>query len=386
MKHTPKQALSGNTGGLRPQVRGGLSVLSATLVLASLTPSAQAQSSVTLYGLVDVAVERLAGGGASGNVTRMPNLTGSLPSRLGFRGSEDLGGGLRAIYTLEMGLAMNSGAFNQGGRAFGRQSWVGLAGPWGSATVGRQYTMLYWSMFDADLLGPNMFGSGSLDTYFPNARADNAVAYRAKFSGWDVGATYSLGRDTVNAGPSPSGTNCPGQSATDAKACREWSAMVKYDTTQWGAAAAVDELRGGPGAFAGLTSSALTDRRTTLNGWAKVADLKLGAGLVDRRNQGSAATPNSRLWWLGGAYPVTPLLQVEAQYFKLAYSSSPNQAQLWALRGTYALSKRTAAYVTVGQIHNNGSLALSVSGAAAGGAPAAGGQQSGLGVGIRHTF
>ena len=357
----------------------------ALAALATAALSAQAQSSVTLYGVVDAAVEHLSGSGAS--VTRMPGLTGGqAPSRLGFRGSEDLGGGLRAIFTLEQGISVDNGTLNQGGRAFGRQAFVGISAPWGTVSLGRQYSMLFWSQLDADILGPAMFGSGSLDSYLPNARVDNAVAYRGTFSGFTVGATYSLGRDSVNAGPSPAGTNCAGESGTDTKACRQWSLLAKYDTAQWGLSAAVDEIRGGAGAFAGLTSSAMTDRRSTVAGWGKWGDLKVGAGLIARRNEASATTPRSTLWYVGTAYPITPQFVLDGQVFKLDYKNSANQATMLALRGTYHLSKRTSVYATAGHIANDGSLALSVSNAAAGGAPAAGGSQTGWGVGIRHTF
>lgn len=359
---------------------------------AALCGAANAQqapsSSVTLYGTVDAAVEHLTNAGSNGaTLTRMPGLTGgSAPSRLGFRGSEDLGGGLRAIFTLEEGFGVDSGALNQGGRAFGRQAFVGISAPWGTITLGRQYSMLFWSQLDADILGPSMFGSGSLDSYLPNARVDNAIAYRGTFSGVTLGATYSPGRDSVNAGPSPSGTNCAGESATDTKACRQWSLLAKYDTAQWGAAVAVDEITGGAGAFAGLTSSSLKDRRSTVAGWAKFGDVKVGAGLIARRNEGSAATPRSSLWYLGAAYPVTPQFVVDGEVFKLDYKNSANQATLFALRGTYNLSKRTAVYATAGHIANDGALALSVSNAAAGGGPVAGGSQTGIGGGIRHSF
>lgn len=359
---------------------------------AALCGAANAQqapsSSVTLYGTVDAAVEHLTNAGSNGaTLTRMPGLTGgSAPSRLGFRGNEDLGGGLRAIFTLEEGFGVDSGALNQGGRAFGRQAFVGISAPWGTITLGRQYSMLFWSQLDADILGPSMFGSGSLDSYLPNARVDNAIAYRGTFSGVTLGATYSPGRDSVNAGPSPSGTNCAGESATDTKACRQWSLLAKYDTAQWGAAVAVDEITGGAGAFAGLTSSSLKDRRSTVAGWAKFGDVKVGAGLIARRNEGSAATPRSSLWYLGAAYPVTPQFVVDGEVFKLDYKNSANQATLFALRGTYNLSKRTAVYATAGHIANDGALALSVSNAAAGGGPVAGGSQTGIGVGIRHSF
>jgi predicted porin len=199
----------------------------------------------------------------------MPNQTASFPSRFGLRGSEDLGNGLSAVFTLELGFAPDTGALSQGGRFFGRQSFVGLSGPWGAVTLGRQYTMLFWSLLDADVLGPNLHGSGSLDNTIPNARADNAFAYRGSFDGVMLGATYSLGRDAVNAG-SPAGTNCLGELGADAKACREWSVMLKVDRPSWGAAAAVDEARGGPGAFAGLVSSAMKDTPGSVNGHVKL--------------------------------------------------------------------------------------------------------------------
>lgn len=346
-----------------------------------------AQSSVTIYGVMDAAVEHVSNVSASGgSLTRMPSLTGTTPSRLGFRGSEDLGGGLRGLFTLEMGIAPDSGALNQGGRIFGRQSTVGLAGPWGSVTLGRQYTMLFWSALDADVLGPNIHGLSAFDSYIPNARADNSIAYRGTFSGLTVGATYSLGRDTVNAGPSPSGTNCAGESGTDKQACREWSAVLKYDTPAWGAAMAVDEIRGGAGAFAGLTSSALKDTRVSVNGYAKLGDFKLGAGLLRRDNEASVATPRSDLWYLGATYPVSPQLIVDGQLARQKYKGSANAATLAVFRATYNLSKRTAVYASAGRINNDGALALSVSGGQAGSNPIAGGSQTGLAMGIRHSF
>ena len=363
-----------------------LTPLAMAAALAATGGLAQAQSSVTIYGTVDAAVEHLSNA-PTGSVTRVPGLTGgSAPSRLGFRGTEDLGGGLRAVFTLEQGISVDSGALNQGGRAFGRQAFVGLSGAWGTVSLGRQYSMLFWSQLESDILGPAMFGSGSLDSYLPNARVDNAIAYRGSFDGVTVGATYSLGRDSVNAGPSPAGTNCAGESGTDSKACRQWSLLAKYDAAQWGLSAAVDEIRGGTGAFGGLTSSAMTDRRSTVAGWAQWGSVKWGAGLIARRNEASTSTPRSTLWYLGAAYPITPQFVVDGEVFKLDYKNSANQATLWALRGTYHLSKRTAVYATVGHIANDGTLALSVSNAAAGAAPAAGGSQTGIGMGIRHTF
>lgn len=355
-------------------------------LMAGIAPPALAQS-VTIYGVVDTAVEHVTDVGASGDgLSRMASITGGVPSRLGFRGSEDLGGGLRAVFTLEQGFAPDSGTLGQGGRLFGRQAHVGLAGPWGALSVGRQYTMLFWSFLEADVLGPNLYGAGSLDSYIPNARADNSVAYRGSFGGFTGGASYSLGRDVVNAGPSPAGTNCAGENATDKKACREWSVLLKYDSASWGAALAVDEIRGGAGAFGGLGSGSMKDRRSTLNGYLKFADLKLGAGLLRRDNDANTATPKSDLWFVGATYALTPAFSADGEWFRLNYKSSDNKATMVVLRGTYSLSKRTAVYATLGHISNDGTLAVSVSSGAPGSNPAAGSSQSAFAAGIRHSF
>jgi predicted porin len=358
-----------------------LSALAAPMVFA------QAPSGVTLYGVVDSGVEYITNVGPAGDgLARVPSNTASSPSRWGLRGSEDLGGGLRANFVLESGFGADTGTLGQGGRMFGRQAHVGLSGSWGSVAVGHQYTMLFWSILDADVLGPNVFGIGSLDAYFPNARSSNAISYRGTFSGMTLGAHYSLGRDPVNAGPSPAGTNCAGESAADSSACRAWSLMVKYDAPTWGVAAVVDRQNGGPGAFGGLTSSQLRDTRSMVNGYYKLNNLKLGAGLMRRDNEGNAAAPKSDLLFIGATYNVTPAFALDGEYFRLDFKNSANQANLLVLRGTYSFSKRTAVYASLGRISNDGTLAASVSGGAPGSAPVAGGGQSGLMLGVRHNF
>lgn len=348
--------------------------------------SAFAQSTVTLYGVFDTGVEYVNRiGAANSSVVRMPGITGTVPSRWGLRGIEDMGGGLKSLFVLESGFAPDSGTSAQGGRLFGRQALVGLSGPWGQVAFGRQWTMMFWGTLDSDILGPNVYGSGSLDNYLPNARADNAVSYKGTFGGLTVGATYSFGRDTVNAGPSPAGTNCGGENPADSRACREWSAMLQYSTNQWGVAAVYDSLRGGPSAFAGLTNSGLTDNRLALAGYALFDKAKIGLGMIHRNNGGSP-TPHSDLWYGGIAYDVTPALTLSGQAYYLKVRNSANKAFLYALRGSYAFSKRTSAYITAGYIENRGDLALSVSSGAGGSAPPSGGNQFGTMVGLKHVF
>lgn len=361
----------------------------------ALAQSADASSSVAIYGLVDVGIEHVTGVGAEGrSLNRMPAATNIAPSRLGFRGTEDLGNGLKVFFNLEQGIVPSTGVLGQGGRAFGRQALVGISGPFGSIALGRQYTMTFWSGLSADIHGGGIYGTGSLDSYLPNARADNALSWRHTLAGGlTLGATYSLGRDAVNAGPSPAGTNCPGQSAGDSKACREWSVMVKYDTPAWGVALANDRLHGRPvgpapdAVFGGLDSSGKSDNRLTVNGWAKVGDVKLGGGLIRRANDGAPARPDSDLWHLGASVPVSTSLTLSAQAAALRYKDvSGFNATLLSLRATQALSQRSTLYAQIGHIRNGASSAVALSGGSPGSTPAAGASQTGLNLGIRMSF
>lgn len=359
------------------------------------TGAVQAQTqSPTLYGMIDTGVEAVSNVNGVGTITRMPSTTGIIPSRLGFRGKEDLGGGLSAIYTLEMGFGPDTGASGQGGRLFGRQSTVGFSGDWGAVTLGRQWTMLFWSVLDSDIVGPAVYGLGSLDNYIPNSRIDNSIAYKGKFGNVTVGGTYSLGRDTVNAGPSPAGTNCAGESATDTQACREWSALVKYDTASWGAAVGYDALNGRTPASAtdvvlpaGLTSSTKSDTRLLLNGYVKFSNVKLAGGVIRRTNDGSATKPKSDLWYVGASYPLSPAWTIDGTYAKLSYKDVANfDSSLLVVRSLYKMSKRTTLYVQLGGISNDSLANVSVSGGAPGSNPALGDSQTGVMLGMNHAF
>jgi predicted porin len=342
-----------------------------------------AQQNATIYGVVDTGVEYLTNANAAGDkLIRLPHLTGSVPSRVGFRGSEDLGGGLRAEFTLENGFAPDSGSLGQGNRLFGRQAWVGLSSSWGSLSFGRVYTMLLWANIGADLMGPNIYGLGSLDSYIPNTRSDNAVAYKGTFSGVTVGATYSFGRDVSSAG-GPAATNCPGESAADSKACRQWSALIRYDSAAWGGALAIDRMNGGPTAAFGLNNSSLQDERMTGNAYVKFGDTKVAGGLIRRKNEGNATTPKSDLLYLAVSMPFAGSYVFDAQAMRLDFKNSSNDAQLIALRATKNFSKRTAAYVTAGFISNDGTAAISAS---SGGSIGAGMSQTGVMAGLRHAF
>lgn len=360
------------------------SIRCAMALLAGMGASAaMAQSNVTVYGLLDTGLVHVTNVNAAGDsVTKMPSLTGSFPSRIGFRGIEDLGGGLQVVFTLESGLALDTGTSQQGNRLFGRQASVGLKGAFGTVTLGRQINMTYIAGQKADVMGPNLFAIGSIDPYLPNARSDNAIGYLGNFNNFVVGATYSTGRDSSAAG-GPAATGCAGEVAGNSKACRQVTALFGYEIPAYGLNASYDILYGNTGAAAGLTSSDNSDRRITVNGYFKVGEGKIGAGVVDRTTRAVTGLTESDLYFLGASYPVTPLTTLDAQVAKRDVKNSTADATMLVARLTYYFSKRTAVYGGIGRMKNSGLSAIALD---AGGSVGVGKTQNGVMGGLRHSF
>lgn len=342
-----------------------------------------AQSNVTIYGIIDSGVAYTTNANnAGGSVAKMSSIAGSVPSRIGFRGTEDLGGGLSAIFNLETGFGPDNGSLGQGNRLFGRLAFVGLKSSYGTLTVGRINNMSYIATAKADVLGPNLFGN--LDPYLPNARSDNAIGYLGKFSDVTVGATYSFGRDATAAG-GPASTNCPGEVAGNAKACRQFTALVGYDNQRFGVTASYDRMYGNTGADGFLSTSNSYDQRTSLSGYVDVGDAHIGAGVIARKRQ--AATPVNNLesnqYFLGATYQMTTALSLQGEVGRLDIKHSPNDSTVTVVRLIYSLSKATALHTSIGHISNAGQAAMPLD---AGGTVGVGKNQNGIVVGIRHVF
>jgi predicted porin len=368
--------------------------------LCAASTAAVAQSSVTLYGIVDTGIEYVSHANAAGDhVFRMPGVTGELPSRWGLRGAEDLGGGYSAVFTLENGFNTRGGDLGQGGRLFGRQAFVGVKSPYGTVAFGRQYTMTYLALMGADIIGPDIYGLGSLDAYVPNARADNSVTYIGTYKGVTLGASYSFGRDSTGTGNSPGQGTCTGSVPGHPTQCRDWSVMLKYDAPSYGVAASYEEQRGGgPNAAANffdgiaptvLTSAAERDIRTHVSAYAKFGNAKVGAGWLNRRVEtDSAGVPDvrSNLFFLGASYYVTPAFLVDGEMYHIVNNEHDTRATMGTLRTTYLLSARTAVYAQASYLANSAKASYSVSGGGGGTTPAPGAGQTGIMLGVRHMF
>lgn len=367
-------------------------------VVCSATPAA-AQTSVTLYGIIDTGVEFVSHVGAAGEkLFRMPSTTGSLPSRWGVRGSEDLGGGYKANFVLESGFSPASGALAQGGRLFGRQAWVGIESPYGALSFGRQYTTTYIAVLENDIMGPAIYGIASLDAYIANARADNSVAYRFYYRGFSALATYSFGRDAAGTGNSPGQGTCAGQVPGSFTQCRDWSAMLKYDSQYFGGLVSYEEERGGTSAavnfFDGVAPTPLStsngiDARLYLNVYAKFLGATVSGGWLNRRVEvvnSDSPVVTSNLFYLGARYMVSPAFIADGEIFRMVNAQHDTRATLATIRGVYLLSKRSAVYVQGAYIFNSAKAAYAVSAGGPGASPAAGVGQAAVMIGVRQLF
>lgn len=171
-----------------------ISLTAISIALLGIAGTAQAQSSVTLYGVIDAGIGYI----KTNTGSRWGFLDGTLSGdRWGVKGEEDLGGGLKAIFDLENGFDIGTGALGNGGKEFGRQAFVGLTGDrWGSATVGRQYDPLVDMV--QPITGDNYFGSafatpGDVDNYDNSLRVSNAVKYVSpNFAGLQFEGLYAF--------------------------------------------------------------------------------------------------------------------------------------------------------------------------------------------------
>jgi predicted porin len=353
--------------------------LIALAVLAA-SGAAMAQSSVTLYGVADAGVTYLNGADNWSGVTSGNNLT----SRLGFRGTEDLGGGLKANFVLEGGFNLDNGdgaSSYAGAKAgegfqFKRRSTVGLAGSFGEVRLGRELTAAYNATARYDVFGSVGIGqsrlwadggvvdaSANATAVTTNQRISNALTYVSPdFSGFKFGLNYGFGETTAS--NSDSGY---------------LGAGLTYDNGPLSLGLGLERLNNGANSVAASDIDAWS-----LGGSYDFGVVKLLGGYrastVDR-----AAGENKR----NGAYvavtaPVGPGL-VRASYnrYENKYNGGKDKADQFAVGYVYGLSKRTSVYGTYAYIKNKDGANLYNLGA---GGLKTNGSQQGVQVGVSHAF
>jgi GBP family porin len=383
-----------------------------TLMVAALTgvfaTAAHAQSSVTLYGLIDAGItytnnQATAPGQGHSNVQMTSGSVNG--SRFGLRGAEDLGGGLKAIFTLENGFGINDGTLKQNSRLFGRQAFVGLASDqFGSVTLGRQYDSMVDYVGPLSLTGTQYggtqfahpFDNDNLNNSF---RVNNSVKYQsANYGGFKFGALYGFSNQADGFANN-----------------RAYSAGASYSFAGFNFAAAYLQLNSN-GAAAGAafnSGGAVSSDNTFFAGrqqtWGAGANYSFGpatAGLVYTQTNlsslngiGQGASGVTGGVGLNGAsahfqnfeanarYALTPALSVAGSY-TYTRASLEGQRPHWNqfnLQTAYALSKRTDVYLQgeYQQVSENG---LGVNAAINGLAASGNEKQVAVTAGLRHRF
>lgn len=377
------------------------------LVLAATCCTATAQTSMTIYGVVDAALAYANNqNGHSNTYMRSGN---QASSRLGFKGFEDLGGGNQVLYVLEAGLNLDDGTQSQAGSIFNRQAFVGLSNErLGTLTLGRQYTPYYLFVGPAAQVGVVTGATGAhpgdIDGLDVTIRSSNSVSYTSpKWHGVQVGLMGAMGEQAQHVASGDT-----------------YSAAIKYDDGPWNLALGYQTLKNGPnGANWDPTASSSFSKSPVNAGYLSAESAqyiaaaghyqagKLGLGAVATNVQykpGAAslfhdiATFNTAGTYASWQTSTPWLLSAGISYTREnaanRIADTANYRQL-SLEQVYALSKRTVIYLVQARQLARGSTlganampvaAVAVIGDSQTGSPSSDGSQNVFMAGLRHTF
>lgn len=368
----------------------------ALLALAAAAPAAMAQSTVTVFGRVDVGLQHIDNGDKQ---TRVDSGTYTA-SRLGFRGTEDLGGGLQALFFLESGISADTGNAQGGNRFFNRGSYVGLSSKdWGTVTLGRQYTPIFWPFLFADDTGPlRLHGYSAVQSIQrSNFLRVNAAALEKPVANGTLGSTaagvYSVGISSafennlvIYKTPSFSGltvTGAVGAGEGYGDAGKVYGANAEYKSGPLYLGAGYTQKRGvvaASGREQKVTETMVGGMYSAtgeLNLWANIHPWKYETGAATGGSIGgrdfmvgvSYKLPTGQLWANYGAKRIDDCSQCDSSGFGIGYH--------------HLLSKRTELYASLGRVANDDNAANSLNGFA----PIRAGQSvRGIGLGIAHQF
>ena len=347
------------------------------------SPNTHAQSSVTLYGTLDVGMlyTNRTVDAAGQNGPRQFSLVnaGFSPSRFGVAGHEDLGGGYYAAFKLESGIDLvNGGLDNTNGNFFGRQAWVGLGGSYGEVRMGLQYSPFEDAQFDLDPLSFDQFGSNIL-IYTDNSPSgifvSNAVTYVSpKFHGLSGKVMLALGNV---AGNFPAG--------------RQYSASLKYE---YGGLVLVGSIENTADSSDKAVSTApLTSplEAHTIGAAYNFSEVTVKASFshydAPEVFAGSVRSGgDNTVYNVGFAYHLRPIpMDVSASVFYIRDEhDSIDHTVMATLMAQYFMTKRTSLYGQIGLVNNRGneSFGLELDGDRNAGL----GATTGAAVGIVHVF
>lgn len=385
------------------------------VLLGMASGAAYGQSSVKLYGLIDEGVNYNSNAGGK----RLYNLSsGELQgSRWGLRGTEDLGGGLAALFVVENGFDVNTGKLGQGGLEFGRQAYVGLSSPYGTATFGRQYDSV------VDYLGPLEVGDqwggyiaahpSDNDNFNNTNRTNNAIKYTSPtLAGFTFGGVYALSGIAGSVGRNQIWSLGAGYSNGPVVAGVGYLNVRNPNTSFYGAGGTVAPVTGGvPGSNFGASP--------VISGYASARSLQvIGTGAAytfgaatlgatysntQFRNLGDPTSGPVPAGGIGGTatfnnvevnfkYQITPALVAGAAFVYTkndgADGSSGAKYNQGSVGADYFLSKRTDVYLVATYQKASGTDSTGKEAVASINqlTPSTSNHQTAVRLGIRHKF
>lgn len=338
------------------------------LALAAIAASSAvfAQSSVTLYGVVDASVESVKG---TDTVTRVSS-DNLASSRLGFKGTEDLGGGLKANFVLEAALAVDTGATKD--RFFDRAAWVGVSGGFGELRFGRQDTSIGVLAGNISILGAQAYDDLKIAKTFAGdeyRRTDNAITYiLPKFvDGLSAQVQYSTAYGTKGAPVAATQENAD-------KIGSHYGLNVQYAASGFSA---------GLGYIQAKRTATVDDTGVLAYLGYDFGVAKLTGYFEQDKRDGQA----EKVQVVGGRLdvPVGKDVKLQASVSQVKdgkFGAKANEdATIVALKGIYTLSKRTSVYALFTNVKNDDNLNRDVGAAVANGETA-----RGFAVGLSHKF
>ena len=297
------------------------------LAVLGFTGAAMAQSSVTLYGVADAGIGKIENGS-----DKTEFLSGSVMnnggSRVGVRGVEDLGGGLKAGFTFETGLNLDDGSNNSAGAGFwGRTAKVWLGGGWGTFSLGRDYTASFKAIGAWELTGSALYSVvGNTYRYLSAARDSSIIGYATpNMGGFTAEVNYILKQDGLDAG----------------KAGAKWDLGLKYVNGPIGLGASANKTKNGK-------TNYHVGGKYNFGSFAVATSYSQTSNAANQRRRGFSLGGSANL----GAFALTLDLTRDTKN-EIGGKKYTNGV----LEGKYALSKRTflyAAYLRFDDTNNYG--------------------------------
>lgn len=334
---------------------------------------------ITVYGTVNVGLRHLSNVNAEGgSILKMNSLGEYYGNRIGFKGTEDLGGGLNAHFHLEAGFNSGTGALdNKSDRLFNRISSVGMAGPFGTIDLGRQPSVAVKTVYgyepfrfryvyiiplagaaagDVDGRANRPFGTTD------GPRFSNGAQYFGKFNNFTIGTEYIFGE---TAGDNSAGSAKALGLAYTAGPLLIGGAYTRHEPNI---------------AAAGKVADYQQQNQYTYGAAYQTGALRIAGGYMrtDTDTGNVGITQQTENIWLGGSYDFTPTISLTAGHYRTTLSESlSGRRDLTIVSTTYALSKRTLLYAEIDRAELRGVATLAVGGQT---------HQTGISAGINHAF